>query len=247
MLRRRRYRSERVSGLLRPWVWSQHWLDVAFLHWQVPHEAVRPCVPAPLDVATYEGRAWLTMVAFRLRVRPRGLPFLPGLSNLVELNVRTYVHCRGQPGIWFLRVYADNAAAMRIARWLTPMPYVHATMDYRRDGETISFHCRRRDANVGWKFTLPAGLQECEAPPGSIDAWLLERYRLYARCRDASLRFAEVAHPPWTVQQLEIKQAEMDLDDRWGLKLSSVPDLAHYSAGVKARFGAFRRCGRVAD
>jgi len=43
--------------------------------------ALRPHVPALLEVATHDGEARVSLVLFRLRVRPRGLPFLPGFPT----------------------------------------------------------------------------------------------------------------------------------------------------------------------
>ena len=112
------------GGVIRcgSWVWSQHWLNVLFLHWQVPAAALRAHLPSALDIATYDGSAWVSLVLFRLRVRPRWLPYLPGLSDLVEVNLRTYVRFRDKPGICFLSVHADNRGAIFLAKRLTPMP-----------------------------------------------------------------------------------------------------------------------------
>src|SRR2546421_4110241 len=91
-------------GGLGSWVWSQQWRNVLFLHWQVPAASLRLQIPAPVEIATYHDAAWVSLVLFRLRVRPRWLPFLPGVSELVEVNLRTYVRVQNRPGIWFLSV-----------------------------------------------------------------------------------------------------------------------------------------------
>src|SRR5262249_44077214 len=83
-------------------VWRQSWEDLLFLHWRVAPSDLTPHVPSPLQVETFDGRAWVSLVLFRLWVRPRWLPFLPGVSSLLEANLRTYVHLAGKPGIWFL-------------------------------------------------------------------------------------------------------------------------------------------------
>src|SRR5207253_11324407 len=49
-----------------PWLWSQRWLNPLFAHWQVPAAALRPHVPAGLGLDTWQGTAWVTVVAFRL-------------------------------------------------------------------------------------------------------------------------------------------------------------------------------------
>jgi uncharacterized protein len=117
------HKVDEPTAASRSWVWSQYWRDLLFLHWRVDPAVVRPHVPTPLEVATHDGYAWVSLVLFRLRVRPRWLPFIPGASELVEVNLRTYVSCQGAHGIWFLSVHADNRWAIRLAKLLTPMPY----------------------------------------------------------------------------------------------------------------------------
>src|SRR5207247_7183120 len=105
---------ESGSPPTRSCVWSQQWLDVLFLHWRVAESSLRSHVPAPLEIATRDGDAWVSLVLFRLRVRPPWLPFVPGVSELVEVNLRTYVHCQVKPGSGVSSVRADNVWAIRL-------------------------------------------------------------------------------------------------------------------------------------
>ena len=43
-------------------------------------------------------------------------PPLPVVSQSPELNVRTYVHFDGVPGVWFFSLDASNALAVWAAR-----------------------------------------------------------------------------------------------------------------------------------
>jgi uncharacterized protein YqjF (DUF2071 family) len=227
---------------LRSWVWSQHWRDLLFLHWRVERAALLPHVPDPLEVALHNGDAWVSLVLFRLRVRPRWLPFLPGFSDLVEVNLRTYVRCHGKQGIWFLSVHADNRRAIRVARLLTPMPYAHAVMRYRRVGQQFQFRAWQ-DSTPGTlaAFTfLPTGTTR-EPTPHSLDEWLLERYRLFAHGRRTALVWAEVAHPRWAASGVTVSISANGFGGAVGLDLSHTPERAHFSAGAWARFGSFRR------
>src|SRR5437016_4587670 len=114
-----------------PWRWSQNWRDLFFAHWQVPTCALRPHLPNCLRIDTWQGTAWVSIVAFRLDVRHRWLPALGLCSNFLELNLRTYVRWRGMPGIYFLSIHADSHIAVALARLLTPLPYARACLSYR--------------------------------------------------------------------------------------------------------------------
>ena len=80
-----------------PWLFRMRWVDLLFMHWPVPADALRPLIPAGLELDTYDGRAWLGVVPFGMEgVAPRFLPAPPGPGAFPELNVRTYVRRRGR-------------------------------------------------------------------------------------------------------------------------------------------------------
>ncbi|MBI3962971.1 MAG: DUF2071 domain-containing protein [Deinococcus sp.] len=97
----------RPSG--RP-IMHQRWGKLLFLHWPMPAELLRPLIPSRLAIDTFAGNAWIGVVPFTMwGVRPVFLPPLPGLNAFHELNVRTYVHLNGVPGVWFFSLEATSA------------------------------------------------------------------------------------------------------------------------------------------
>ena len=212
----------------------QRWDDVLFLHWRAEACGLRSRVPAALDLDTFDGSAWITAVIFRLRVRLGGMPHFPIVSSLSEVNLRTYVSGGGKPGIWLLSVRADNRLAARMARWLTPMPYTYGPLRYEPAGDGFAY----RDSESALAFR-PTGT-EIPVKEGSLDKWLLERYRLFAQTPPAPMREAAVTHEPWSVRRVEFADREGVFGSSSGLDLSRPPDAAHFSDGVRAEFGAFR-------
>ena len=96
-----------------PWLFRMRWVDLLFMHWPVPADALRPLIPPGLELDTYEGRAWLGVVPFGMEdVAPRFLPAPPGPGAFPELNVRTYVRRRGRGGVWFLSLDAGSRLAV---------------------------------------------------------------------------------------------------------------------------------------
>ena len=216
--------------------WSQRWLDCLFLHFPVPLAAVAPLVPPRLEVDSFAGSAWVSYVLFRLQLRPAWLPFVPGLSSLLELNIRTYVRHRGQSGICFLRILADNPLAIAAARLLTPLPYERAHINYgssRAVCRSSADPARRLEL----QFTPPTS--HAELQPGTLDAWLLERYRLFIGGDRCSILAADVEHPPWQAAALSPLVRDNTLAADLGLALGTQPAAAHFSPAVAARFQAF--------
>jgi uncharacterized protein len=71
------------------------WRDLLFANRSVEPEVVARYLPDALSIDTYDGRAWLSVVALRnVGLRPRGAPKSMGY-DLPELNLRTYVTAPG--------------------------------------------------------------------------------------------------------------------------------------------------------
>src|SRR5687767_12970603 len=84
------------------WVMLQSWHDLLFAHWSFDVAAIRSAVPAQLPIDTFEGKAWVGAVPFRIQgLRARGMPTFAPVSNFPELNLRTYVTIDGKPGVYF--------------------------------------------------------------------------------------------------------------------------------------------------
>src|SRR5215468_7554605 len=65
-----------------PWIMTQRWNDLLFLHYPLAPELVRAVVPEVLTLDTYEHRAWISVVPFWINhMRPPGVPTVPWFSR----------------------------------------------------------------------------------------------------------------------------------------------------------------------
>lgn len=61
-----------------PWMMTMSWQSLLFAHWPISPAALRPHIPACLDVDTFDGEGWVGVVPFVMsNVGPRGLSRLP--------------------------------------------------------------------------------------------------------------------------------------------------------------------------
>ena len=149
----------------------QWWGKLLFMHWPVPVSALRPLVPPQLSIDTFGGQAWVGVVPFRMwGVRASFAPPVPGLNAFNELNVRTYVHHRGVPGVWFHSLDIDSAVATWGARRFFYLPYHRAELSLRQQGARIDYSSSRiqKDAppaafRAGW--AIGRGLPTAEPGP----------------------------------------------------------------------------------
>jgi uncharacterized protein YqjF (DUF2071 family) len=215
-----------------PWVMTQSWHDLLFAHWPVDAEKLRVLVPERLEIDTFDGRAWVAVVPFRMtNVRLRGSPRVPWLSAFPELNVRTYVVCDGKPGVWFFSLDAGNSLAVAIARAWFHLPYFRARMLCSERNGWIEYASQR-----GHSGAAPATVQGRYRPSapvflpqrGTIEYFLTERYCLYALDGSRRLIRGEIHHRPWPLQQAQGEFASNTMAESIGIALKPQP-LLHFA------------------
>ncbi|MGB6220474.1 YqjF family protein [Haloferula sp.] len=187
---------ERPTGFA---VMRQRWSKLLFLHWRVDPAILSSKLPAGLHLDLHEGEAWLGIVPFFMeRIRPVGLPPVPGLSWFLELNVRTYVHDENDvPGVWFFSLDCNQSLAVEIARSRFHLPYEHAEMSATETDGSIHYDCSRKTESKPASFIYSGTGQASPADPGTLDFFLAERYLLYSARRDGTLYTGRVHHSPY--------------------------------------------------
>lgn len=216
----------------------QTWEKLLFLHWSVPSEVLRPHLPEGLRVDTFQDRAWIGITPFTMRdVRPPLLPAIPRVSETHELNVRTYVHWNGVPGVWFFSLDASNPLAVAGARLAYHLPYYQARMKragaveksaFGRD-ETLHFSSTRSHPGApaahfeaSWKGGPALPLLE----PDTLDFFLIERYLLFS-ARKGQLYQARIHHSPWELREADLKAFSSSMFTAQGLPEPKLPPLVH--------------------
>jgi uncharacterized protein YqjF (DUF2071 family) len=217
-----------------PSLMFQHWLHLLFVHWSFAPESIQMTLPQGLQVDTFDGRAWIGIVPFFMRrVRPVGFPAVPGISDFLELNLRTYVRdIRGRPGIWFYSLDANQALAVFIARVSFALPYQFADMDAKISGGEINYRSRRFGSKDSLHYRYLPTEKLGEAKPGTLEFFLVERYRLFT-CRKNEILSGRVHHSPYRLRKVVVTDADPKLFALDGFKTpSKPPEHAIYSDRV---------------
>ena len=200
--------ADRLAARERPGtgaVMRQAWRNLLFLHWEMPAEHLQPLLPPGLQIDTFDGKAWIGIVPFFMRgVRPAFLPSVPGLSNFLELNVRTYVYdASGTPGVWFFSLDANHGIACSLGRRLFNLNYRNARIQ-AREGDWIDFRATRNGSSTDATFRYRSTGSGRIAQSGSLDFFLTERYALYSSSKQGSqLWRGRVHHKPYRLHNAE--------------------------------------------
>ncbi|HEX8072178.1 MAG TPA: DUF2071 domain-containing protein [Pyrinomonadaceae bacterium] len=218
-------------------IMRQNWGKLVFMHWRFAVEDLRPHIPAGLTVDTYDGSAWVAVTPFTMwDVRLTFTPPVPWLSDFHELNVRTYVHHEGVPGVWFFSLDTNSLAAVLGARALYHLPYFHADITLEQTGARIDYALQRNEAGgrhpqARFEATWTIGADLPEAQPGSLEFFLTERYCLYA-ARGESLYRARIHHRPWPLQEAALGALNSTMIEADGLPAPKGEPLLHYAEAL---------------
>jgi uncharacterized protein YqjF (DUF2071 family) len=218
---------QRPSGLP---VMRQVWDKLLFLHWPVPAERLRPMIPLRLEIDTWEGAAWISVTPLVVRgLRPPFLPAIPWASRTLEVNLRTYVHLDGAPGVWFFSLDASNPLAVWGARIGYSLPYMHAKIQNREEEGRIEYQSQRtnkRGAPAALNLAWTRGAPLPELSPDTRDFFLVERYCLYSAKGDRIYR-AMIHHRPWPLSAATLSHLQSTMVESLGLSTPAVSPLLH--------------------
>jgi uncharacterized protein YqjF (DUF2071 family) len=213
-----------------PWLMTQTWHDLLFAHWPIGREALRPLVPAAFEVDTFDGAAWIGVVPFSMtNVTARAIPALPGVSRFAELNVRTYVRVDGRAGVYFFSLDAESHVAVLAARLALHLPYYHAAMSIRADGNRIHYESRRVTGDAAFVANYYPTAPSFQAERGTLEYFLAERYCLYACDRRGRPYRLDIHHEPWNLQAAEADIARNTMAAAAGISLPGAQPLLHFA------------------
>ena len=243
----------------------QHWGKLLFIHWPIRADLLRPLVPSQLSIDTFDGTAWIGLVPFTMwRIRASFLPPIPGTNEFHELNVRTYVHYQGTPGVWFFSLDAANSLAVWGARTFYYLPYFHAKMELREKGSVINYNSQRADemtyqnffANDRGAFSdleigsnvpqakLQAqwmiGEPQSQSTADSLTFFLTERYCLYSIHRSRVYR-ARIFHEPWPLRDARLEHLESTMIESLGLPSPEGTPMLNYAEMIDVDIWPLRK------
>lgn len=210
----------------------QAWRHITFVHWRYEPRALRPFVPAGLELQTFDGAAWVGLTPFELAdLRVTGLPPVPGWSTFAEVNLRTYVRRGRHDGLLFLRVHCARRLVTAGFRAGLGLPYAY------RPGAVTVTGTKTAYELAGTRAVVDVGAR---VDPDPLLTVLTGRWNAFTSHAGALWR-VPVEHPPWPLRAARLRELRTDLPARLGLPRPDHEPLVHYAESTDVRIGAPRR------
>ena len=209
------------------WQYYQEWNEVLFLHWSIPVETIRKLIPKDLEIDTFKGKAYISLVPFSMKnTRPRYFPSIPLISDFHEINIRTYVSKNEVHGVLFLKIEAQKLISAIIARRLSGLPYKKSRIR-RENGKYSS-----GNPEGGSRLHVEFKVGDVISAKSDLDKFLTERYCLFLEENNKIFRY-DIHHKEWPLRSVKINMLEISYKGEEIDQMASMPEISHYSDGVK--------------
>ena len=221
---------------------NMRWEQLTFIHWAFDPSVVQQLLPQGLTIETFDGRAWVSLVPFQMRVTlPNDRIRLPFIGRFPETNVRTYVTAPdGSQGIWFFSLDAGSALATFGGRVGYRLPYMWSDMAIVSSPDSIAYDCRRRlpgPKGAASNVTTSIGATYEPKDLSELDHWLSARWRLYS-VMFGRLWGAHAVHEVWPLQRATLTRYQDGLIRAAGLPEPADRPIVQYAERVSVRIGA---------
>ena len=214
-----------------------HLRHIVFVHRPYDPAAVQRLLPDGLTVELLDHRAWVSLIAFDVRMRPAGLPPVPWLTRFPQNYLRTYVTGPdGRAGVWFLSLDGARLVPALLARWAWGAPFAWSRVDADRRGDLLSYDVARRfpaDGAHGRLVVEPGA----RLVPDDHDCFLTERSLLWGASPRGRRLVATVAdHDPWRLRAARLVDADDGLFAAAGLPPTTDAPRLHVADEMHVRF-----------
>lgn len=191
-----------------PWFAEQSWIHILFLHWPITPEALKRYVPDELEIDTFNGSGWISIVSFqaedsKLRLSPKWT----SLDPVAQINVRTYVTypSSSEKGVYFFSIHVAHLTAALGAKSFFDLPfhYAQTTMEER---ENDIIHVTAKDA--GKKLLSVSYTPDVtKSNESKLGQYLAERYCIWHKKGERLIKIP-IKHTSWELYDVEVDIAD---------------------------------------
>lgn len=211
---------------------TARWTDLLLLTFEAPPDLIRRLVPPGVEPDRWEGRTHVSLVALGMqRVRVLGWP-VPGFTSHLQVNFRTYVRYRGEPGVWFVREFVPSRV-LAAAAWLRygePFGTAPIRVKIEELDALVRASYQLGHPELGWHLTLTGSRATHVPPPDSAEHYFTERVLACRAGRGGGLAVFRVEHPPWAVRAVSAVDYRLDFGFLYGADWRFLNDARPVSA-----------------
>ncbi|MCH8075457.1 MAG: DUF2071 domain-containing protein [SAR324 cluster bacterium] len=213
------------------------WRHLLLLNYATDPGVLEPLLPPGCELDFYEGRPYVSLVAFQFKdTKVLGVKW-PGFINFPEVNLRFYVRYRGERGVCFVREHVPSRLLAWIARTIYHEPYKKAVMTEAVTAEAggIAAAYHLKDGRHGLSLKVRARNQPTMPPENSMEHFFKEHELGVGTGPAGDTLTYRVHHPHWRVFPIETFTVSIDgaglYGERFAFLSGRPPDSVVFAEG----------------
>ena len=198
------------------------WQNLIMANYAIDAKYLLPYLPAGVELDTYEGQTYVSLVGFLFKDTKLFNVPIPFLGTFEEVNLRFYVVRKVgnelRRGVVFINETVPNKTVAWVANKLYKEHYIAIPTKHRwtdtNTHKTIRYEWQVQKA---WNhLEVTAQAQALPMQTGSIEAFIYEHYYGYTKIDDKHSSEYKVNHPSWTIHAIEQYDIQCDFEKFYG-------------------------------
>lgn len=201
---------------------TAHWQYLVMLNYSIDPRVLLPFVPDGTELDQWEGKTFVSLVAFKFcNTKVKGVP-IPFHRNFEEVNLRFYVKRKTSSelrrGVVFVKEIVPRLAIALVAKYLYNENYISLPMGHSLNLESQPASVQYRWSQRGIAQHITADFQGApgDLSDGSQEEFITEHYWGYTKQRDGGTIEYQVTHPRWKVWSARSFDAQVDVSRLYG-------------------------------
>lgn len=220
------------------------WRRLILLNYSVPDEILMPYLAPGLTLDQWQGRSYVSLVAFDFRDTNVFGRKWPGHTHFPEINLRFYVRDGERRGVQFIREIVPSRITAAVARYLYGEPYVSASILSEITMEPNRIDCRYRLTWQGKEYLIRARGRIPTMRPNEKTMEHFFKEHEWGFSRNGSVY--RVTHPVWEIHPIEAFSTTLDFravyGAPWSFLTGTTPESAVLAEGSEIKvFAAAKR------
>jgi uncharacterized protein YqjF (DUF2071 family) len=197
---------------------SAKWVNLILISYQIDPAILAPYLPTSGQVDTYQGKTFVSLVAFQFRDTRIMNWKIPFHVNFPEVNLRFYGTVNGQRGAIFLKELVPKPIVAYVAKMAYNEPYYYCAIKDRvsENAEDITAIYSLQKGGHSFMISAKARNQPFTPPKESLEHFLKEHCRGYGKTRDGRTLAYTVSHTVWPIYPIEQFHSNIDYGFLYG-------------------------------
>ncbi len=193
-----------------------NWNNLILASYEVEQELLEPYVPVGTQLDSFNGKFYVSLVAFMFHdTRVLGIP-VPFHINFEEVNFRFYVvpeNDKSKRAVVFIKEIVPLKAIQIVANALFHENYITTSMNHDFTEKTFEYSWSNHGQNQSVFVKLDNELQIPDS--NSIEEFISEHYWGFTKSNQSTLVY-EVKHPQWKTSTITEYSIDVDFSRVYG-------------------------------